>query len=297
VAPPPEKNYQHTALYRYTNYNQEATCQAGPYLIEIDPDSEGAISLTMKVLDVILAGLNSPSAQARETIAAEAASTNAPQIRIIGSPIKVTVELVTPDKTSTVTAKLITCDFVPRPKIGFAADISPFAMLEIHDPSTGKICFVDADDSFYMADSSGLRGFTVGPGVLLWSGSCREMSGATGDNFALAQFERNFSVEKFNQEWDGRRTNRIGLHQATPRFYFSDAPAPGGATPMPTVEAVGLTNGILRLDICNPSTKVPASFWIDLKAERITKSVVNGEEMDLSAVGTSRPYAVPLKKN
>jgi hypothetical protein len=43
----------------------------------------------------------------------------------------------------------------------------------------------------------------------------------------------------------------------------------------------------------NPSTMKPAKFWIDLKAKKITKSVVNGQEMNLN---TGMPYAIPLAK-
>jgi hypothetical protein len=43
-------------------------------------------------------------------------------------------------------------------------------------------------------------------------------------------------------------------------------------------------------------TKIAASIWIDLKAKTVVKSVVDGQEMDVSAVGTSKAYAVPSKK-
>jgi hypothetical protein len=63
------------------------------------------------------------------------------------------------------------------------------------------------------------------------------------------------------------------------------------------IEIVGDEVTRLTILIPNPVTKIPASFWIDLKAKKVIKSVVDGREMDLSAVGTHKTYAVPLMKN
>ena len=59
------------------------------------------------------------------------------------------------------------------------------------------------------------------------------------------------------------------------------------------VDSVDVTDDLMRLEIHNPKTMKPATFWIDLKARKITKSVVVGQEMELTP-GAS--FAVPLKR-
>lgn len=58
AATPPKESYKGNLLYRYASGGGTAICQAGLYIVEINCRSERAIPLTMKVLDVVLAGLN-----------------------------------------------------------------------------------------------------------------------------------------------------------------------------------------------------------------------------------------------
>jgi hypothetical protein len=61
----------------------------------------------------------------------------------------------------------------------------------------------------------------------------------------------------------------------------------------PLVESIDATNGVLKLTIKSPLTKVMALIFIDLNANKVIKSVVDGQEMDLNA---GKPFAVPRKK-
>jgi hypothetical protein len=114
-------------------------------------------------------------------------------------------------------------------------------------------------------------------------------------NIAIARFDTEFDGEKLWQiERAALLTNRIGFAPAVTVYYFSDAPSPGGGLPIPTTEAVELVDDLLRINLRNPVTQKTASIWVDLKNKKITKSVVDGQEMDLT---TGKPYATPLKKN
>ena len=55
---PPKENYRGASLYRYTSGGGTTICHAGEYIIEINPYSEGARPLTMKVLDIVLGELD-----------------------------------------------------------------------------------------------------------------------------------------------------------------------------------------------------------------------------------------------
>ena len=61
----------------------------------------------------------------------------------------------------------------------------------------------------------------------------------------------------------------------------------------PEVVSVDFAGGFLRFDIRNPRTQANASIWVDLGNRRIVKSIVAGQEMDVTP---GRPFAVPMAK-
>ena len=64
--PQPKENYKGATLYRWldsTGKTANVVCQSGLYIVEINPNSEGASPLTMKVLDVVLGELNSTASK------------------------------------------------------------------------------------------------------------------------------------------------------------------------------------------------------------------------------------------
>jgi hypothetical protein len=68
ATPQPKERYKDATLYRYLGASgavMTALCQAGQYIVEISPYSEGGIPLTMKVLDVVLAELDSTSSKSK----------------------------------------------------------------------------------------------------------------------------------------------------------------------------------------------------------------------------------------
>ncbi|HTS17828.1 MAG TPA: hypothetical protein VMP11_09665 [Verrucomicrobiae bacterium] len=195
-------------------------------------------------------------------------------------------------KTETTTVRRAVYQVVPKPDPGSLIP-ERFSILEVDDPHTKKWWFIDGEHSFYVSDRSGMKGFTVGPGVLVWSSSYFGLPDTNSSTTAIAQFEKEINTEKLSHEFNQRITaNRIQLMQSLPQFYFSDAPAPGGGLVMPLVEAIDLTDGILRLDIRHPKTQKLGSIWMDLTAKKVSRSVVDGQEMDLN---TGKPFAVPLK--
>ena len=64
--PQPKEDYKGTMLYRWlysTGKTGTVVCQSGLYIIEINPSNGDASPLVMKVLDVVLAELNSLSSK------------------------------------------------------------------------------------------------------------------------------------------------------------------------------------------------------------------------------------------
>ena len=59
--PATKEKYKGADLYRWRSGGGQVVCQDGLYVIEITPFREGASPVVMKVLDVVLAQLNSTS--------------------------------------------------------------------------------------------------------------------------------------------------------------------------------------------------------------------------------------------
>lgn len=57
VAPQSKENYRGFTLYRFAPEYGTVICQAGDYVVEIDPLSKAAETMVMKTLDVVLGGL------------------------------------------------------------------------------------------------------------------------------------------------------------------------------------------------------------------------------------------------
>jgi hypothetical protein len=148
---------------------------------------------------------------------------------------------------------------------------------------------------YYVSSSSGVLAYEVGPGVLIWQDSYVSIAGGGGQDIAIAQFEAQFDGKQLDDILiNAGKNNRIPLQNTTPLFFFSDGPAPGGGLVIPVVDSVDLTDDIMHLVLHNPKTTKSATFWIDLKAKKVVRSVVDGQEMDLT---TGKSFAVPLKKS
>jgi hypothetical protein len=224
------------------------------------------------------------------------------KIKIIQPWTDTTITLVVPGSpgpfptkctTETLKVRRAIYQMVPTPPREFLG-LEKFSILEVDDPHSKKWWFIDGEHSFYVSDRSGMRGFTFGPGVLIWTSSYFGLPDANSSTAAIAQFEKEINPEKLNEESNKRlTTNRIRLMQSVPQFYFSDAPVPGTGVIVPLIEAIDITDGILRLDMRHSNTQKPGSIWIDLTRKRVIRSVFDGQEMDLT---TGKSFAVPLKK-
>jgi len=174
-----------------------------------------------------------------------------------------------------------------------------FPILAVNNPYTKKTCIItgyNSNNGYYVVNASGdLQNYTIGSGVM-WRESFIEIPAVQGGmDAAIARFEADYDAGKLMQiERQAALALDINLKSAASAYYFSDVPGAGGGAVGAKTESLDLTDGVLRMDVRNPSTKIPATFWVDLKAKKVIKSVVNGQEMDLT---TGKPFAVPLKKN
>jgi hypothetical protein len=180
------------------------------------------------------------------------------------------------------------------------SDILPdFDVVALSNPYANAVCIARAEPSrfnnmFYVSSKTGVVAYDVLGGGIIWENNYLSIPNAQTDlNTAIAQFEANFDGKKFSENFlAAAEKNAIGIGIAAPMDWFSDAPSPGGAMVIPVVDAVEITDDTLQLVIHNPSTMKVATFWINLKTKKVTKSIVDGQEMVIS---TGRaPFATPL---
>jgi hypothetical protein len=236
---------------------------------------------------------------ATKLVSAEDVFNNHKIMKIVEPWKNITVKLVTAgfsgppvikSKTEELAAKQAVYQISPAPR----PDRDKCSFLYMNDLLRKKKTFIEGGYPFYLSDDSGIRGVFVAAGVIIWCDSYFELTNTVSDEAAIKNFENNFDPRKAGQEFENKlTTNRIGLKQAVSRWYFSKSPSAGNALVDPQVESVDYVDNILKLDIRNPSTKIPATLWINLKEKKVIKSVVDGQEMDLNS---GKPFAVPQKK-
>jgi len=169
----------------------------------------------------------------------------------------------------------------------------------LSDPYANAVCIARAEPLwlntiFYVSTETGVVAYDVLPGEIIWENNYLSIPNSQTDlHAAVAQFEATYDNKRFMDTLLAaayRNTIKIGI--AAPMDWFSDYPGPGNAIVAPVVDAVDITDDTLHLVIHNPKTMKIATFWIDLKTKKVTKSIVNGQEMVISA--GRAPFATPL---
>lgn len=221
-------------------------------------------------------------------------TTNTMKLSIVSPWKDVTLKLLVPGIVGPPRRKCQVLD-VPAKEADFAIHLfshnqPPLKMsfVAVADPNTQMTCvmFWNATDpnSFYVSDKSGIKSYSVL--FNLFSSNCFfQIPTAKGSvQAAIARFEAEFDDQKVKAAMM-QPDHLLALGGAAPKYYFSEAPMPDAQLVPAIVETVDITDGIMRLSLRNPETKVPAIFWIDLKSWKIIESVVDGQQMDLSATG------------
>ena len=229
---------------------------------------------------------------------AHADGTNAP-VTTSANPKDITAKLVVPGSSGLFGAKckiesVAAKEFNHKIKAG-ALSGADFLFAAIHDPYTKMIYIVPSSPEtnyFYISDKSGMIwcGLLEGGGFVCSKSPFEMPESAGGINVEIGRFESEYDDLKLEEGKDANMF-RIGLRTAVPALFFtthsgSSQPARG------TIQAIDMADGILHLNILSDGGKYVASLWIDLKAKKVIKSIVNDQEMDL----TGKAFAVPLKK-
>jgi hypothetical protein len=218
------------------------------------------------------------------------------KLELAGSWSNVTVKLIVPGtsnppvkcRVEEVPARIAVYTVVPPPPSPYW---NQFSVLAVHDPHTKRNCLLRANPAYCLSDPAGMVGYVFLKQGIHWIPPYLEISDAEGDlDAAIARFEKEFDGRKLNDALLVEHHTSVDLQKASPLFYFQEKPVGGAAAVALTVEGFEITDNIIRLDARNPVTKVPASYWIDLKLKTVVKSTVGGHRMIFVA---NQPWADP----
>jgi hypothetical protein len=189
-------------------------------------------------------------------------------------------------------AKAVVYKVIPSPPQPYW---DQFSVLAVHDPYSKKYCLIAAGHTFYALGKSHMTGYTVFTPGIYWSPSYLEMPETEGDlAVAIAKFEKEFDGRKLNDDLLQERRDRVGFQKASPIFYFLAKPVGGADRVVMKVDGYEIMDDIVRVDLRNPSTRAPASYWVDPRQRKVIKSVVDGQEMNVDT--PNQPWADPLTK-
>jgi hypothetical protein len=177
-----------------------------------------------------------------------------------------------------------------------------FAAVAVADPYSKKIYVLEGSAGmFYVSDGTDLFAYQVYG--LSRIKSYVSVPDKEGMEAAIQKFEAEFNAEnRDNLRWkamfpegiEDSLKNALPLGEGLPEYFFMATPEPGAGIAGAVLDEVEGSGGILRLVFHNPVTRKSATLWIDLEARKVTKSIVEGQEMD---IGKGRGgSAIPMHK-
>jgi hypothetical protein len=150
----------------------------------------------------------------------------------------------------------------------------------ISDPHTHFTYFTRAG-VFYISDKSEMLACIFGPSSLGWGKSYFKIpTPPDKEQGAIQRFAAEMDEEKLLQA-DSKFTH-ISLVNGAPFEFFTANSAGGSQSAAPTITAAELTDGMLQLDLTSSGGVYHGHFWIDLNAQKLIRSVVDGKEMDIT---------------
>ena len=134
---------------------------------------------TQRTADSADPSVQGPTRSAQATQVGPSSSSPARKIELVEPWKDGTIKLVVPGSTKGPASKSRTIEVRGKravyegvgQKIIGAAGSGKVWILCIHDPYTKRICFMDGDHTFCVSDPSGMTGYDVGPGDIIFSHS------------------------------------------------------------------------------------------------------------------------------
>jgi hypothetical protein len=162
----------------------------------------------------------------------------------------------------------------------------------IRNPVNNKIYLIDAGCDIYLADQTNLTGvYNPASGEMTCVRNILPPESGGNFDFAIKKFEKELDFEKLGPGQNISQQFRIRITAAAPPNFFLGPNSSGMiASASPKLQSAALTDGILQLDILGMNLTQSGSFFIDLNARKVVKSIINGQEMNLNAIINLPPH-------
>jgi Leucine Rich repeat len=166
-----------------------------------------------------------------------------------------------------------TVDYQPRSG-------QPILLSLISDPRTKSSYIVRGEKPFYLTDPSDMLAGMLGSSELILTRSFFKVSTPPdGDAGVIRRFAAEIDDQKLQRENAPSRDIRIGLAQNVPFQFWTADSGPSSQPGLPTITAVNTNSGLLRLDLLSPLGKYKGTFWIDIPAAKVVRTVIDGKEV------------------
>ncbi len=142
---------------------------------------------------------------------------------------------------------------------------------------------------FYIAASSDMIAVSSLFGSISLSKSYSAVPESTGDiKKTIGQFSDLLDDKTIESKTNNKAS--VSLKAAANYEFFTANSAGGSQLASATISGFDVTDDVLRLDLLSPGGKFKGSFWIDLKASKVLRSMIDGQEMDITG---NKGFAVP----
>ena len=153
-----------------------------------------------------------------------------------------------------------------------------FQLAVISEPRSGNSYIVRGYQTFYVVHNGDMLAVLVGSGKVSWLGSYFKLSTHSDDVAVISRF-----VSQTNDEALFRSDQRrvwVSLRPGVPdQFFLAGSLLESSQIAIPSISAIDLANGVLRLDLVSDRAKYKGTFWIDLDAGTLLRSVLDGREV------------------
>src|SRR5262249_42898779 len=116
--------------------------------------------------------------------------------------------------------------------------------------------------------------------TILWNGSYVRVPTSTAAS-VVRQFATTFNNDKLTEA--AHKISQMDIRSAAPLWFFTNGrgSSQGFAPEVTSVEVVGQ---LMRLDLRNLPSKTAGTLWIDRQERKLVRSVVDGQEMDITKI-------------
>jgi hypothetical protein len=211
----------------------------------------------------------------------------------IKSPTNIYVKVIAPGSSGPPAKKSIIENISAIPFRVRTSNGVEYAFAVIHDPLAKSNHVISQQNDFLISTSSGIVACHQAFENFMFSKSFFSLPESAGANTTIDQFTSTFpfdDVLKLTLKFE-KSTQRVMLRGAAPPGFFAAHSEKDNSQPgQPTIKNFDVVDDIVKLDLLSEEGKFSGTFWIDLKAGKVLKAIVDGKKMDIG------PGYAPLKK-